>query len=201
MRKLCVLFVVCLLIGLAAKSQAALETFDISWSGASQGNSATATGTITLDTSLIDTSGPYTSLTGVVTPATPWVTAFSMTVSNASTPAGDGTFGISDFDTSPGDIFIDLTGPVDFSKDLEGQANFADFNVFSNFSTLDAPLGFNNFLLADGSGDQLTLTSFAPAVTGPTGGSSTPLPSALPLGLLCLGVLAIAVRRYRSVIC
>jgi hypothetical protein len=187
-------------MGWAARSQAALETFDLSWSGASFANSATATGTITFDTSLVNTSG-YTSLTGDVGPATPWVTAFSMTISNASTPAGDGTFGLSDFNSVPGDIFMSLGGPVDFSTNLVGQANFQDFNVLTNRSNPDAPEGIINFTIQDASIDQLVLTSFAPEVTGPTGGSSAPLPSALPLGLLCLGTLAIAIRRHQSVIC
>jgi hypothetical protein len=202
MRRLTILSVMCLVLGLATRSQAALETFDLSYSGASNGNSAIGAGTITVDTSLISTSG-LTSLTGqVASPPTPWVTAFSLTISKASAPAADGTFGISDFNSTPGDIFIELTGPVDFSKDLVGQAGFDDFNFFSNGSDANAPTGIFFQLIGDSAGDNLVLTSFALAVTPPSGGgSSAPLPSSLTLGLLCLGTLAFGIRRYKLNVC
>jgi hypothetical protein len=202
MRRLTILSVMCLVLGLSFKSQAALETFDLSYAG--ENNSAIGTGTITVDTSLISTSGT-TSLTGVeASPATPFVTAFSLTISNASSPAADGTFGISDFNSGPfGDIFITLSAPVDFSQNLVGQAGFEDFNFFPSLSGTGAPSGFVLKTIIDGNGDELLLTSFAPAVTPPSGGggSSVPLPSGLPAGLLTLGTLAIAIRRRQPSIC
>jgi hypothetical protein len=191
MRRLTILSVICLALGLAAKSQAALETFSLSYSGASFGNSATGTGTITFDPTLINNPG-FTILSP---------TAFSITISGATSAADDGTFGLADFS----EIFLDTGGAtLDFSKQLFGQSPFdsnGDFNVFSNGSNPLAPTGVDPFTIgtADGEGDRLLLTSFAPAAGG--GGSSAPLPSGLTLGLLCLGTLVFAVRRNKLNAC
>jgi hypothetical protein len=209
MRRLTILSVMCLVLGLAAKSQAALETFDLSWSGASFGNAAMGTGTITFDPTLLNNPG-------VTDPIA--VTAFSITISDATNAGDDGTFGLSDYAGGGGEIILDTNGgTLDFSKQLIGQptsgnpfgtafdSTAGDFNIFSNGNDGEAPDGTDYFTITTGGGDgdPLVLTSFAPAVTPPSGGggSSAPLPSGLTLGLLCLGTLACGVRRYKLKAC
>ena len=130
-----------------------------------------------------------------------------ITISDATNAADDGTYGLADFS---GIFLYTGTLPLDFSKQLIGQptggdpfgtptGNGGDFNFFSNGSTR-APTGFNYFTIQTDNaadGDTLVMTSFAPEVTPPSGGSSAPLPSGLALGLLCLGTLAVAVRRCK----
>jgi hypothetical protein len=87
MKRLAVLAAVACLWGVPGQVQAGLMTFDLTWSGASFGNTAMATGQITFDPSLLTNPG-------VTDPIA--VTAFSITVSGAS--SGNGTFGLGDFD-------------------------------------------------------------------------------------------------------
>ena len=194
MRRFIIVSTMFLVLGLAARSQAALDTFDLTYSGSSFGNSAVGNGTITIDTSLVYNPGDTD------THNVPFVTAFSLTISGATKPSDDGTFGLADF----GEIFLDTDGAtLDFSQQLVGQPGFGpgsggDFNFFSNGSDPSAPTGFNFFTIetGNGNGDFLELTSFAPAVTPPAGGgSAVPLPSSLALGLVSLGILAFAIRR------
>ena len=186
MPRLAVVPVLCLALVLAAKSQGAPETFNLTYTG--NGNGAVGTGTITIDPSVIPPFYPQiTTLTGEISQAPKaWVTAFSVTISNATTAAGDGTFGFSDFNSKPGDIFIDLTAPVDFSKQLVGQAGLTDFNTFSNGTNAHAPSASGALTVNDGSGDSLSLISIAP------------VPEPATLSLLGLGALAFLRRSRRS---
>jgi hypothetical protein len=169
-----------------------LRTFDLTYSGAALGNKATGIATITLDLSLLRNPGE-TQTSGV-----PFVTAFSITISGAT--AGNGTFGLGDYDPSSlrGLIFLNTNGgTLDFGKQLIGQptagapfgtvpssGEAGDFNIVSNFNEFAAPTARFYFRIATngGNGDELYLTSFAPA--------AVPEPGGLVLTSLGLGTLA-----------
>jgi len=154
-------------LSLSARAQ---ETFDLAWSGAPFGNSAVATGTITMNPSVL-TPG-YNDNSGFFFGANPFVTALSITISGAS--SGNGTFTLSDFDT----VLIDEGGVnLNFNTQLVGQATAGspwgtpngaggDFNLFNRTGVGGtAPDGSFNFTLRTdaGSEDPMLLTSFTPA--------------------------------------
>src|ERR1700691_2410264 len=117
MRRFTIFSVMCLVLGLAAKSQAALETFDLAWSGASFGNSAMGTGTVTFDPSLLNNPGNNDPLN---------VTAFSITISGATNSLDDGTFGLADY----GGFLLDTGGAtLNFSQQLIGQGGYGPGGV------------------------------------------------------------------------
>ena len=72
---------------------ASFVTFDIIWSGAYWGNTASAVGFVTLNTSLLPGIG---SNNVNIIGTNPYVTALSITVTGAR--AGNGTFNIADYD-------------------------------------------------------------------------------------------------------
>jgi hypothetical protein len=182
-------------------AEAGFTTFDLSWSGASFGNSAVATGTITMDPSVLATSG-YNDNSGYALPANPFATSFSITISGAS--SGNGTFTLGDFDT----VLINLNGTLDFTKELVGQAtagdpwgtpdgNGGDFNLLNQTKPGNpaAPNGTIYFTLTTdaGSGDPMLLTSFRPAP------SAVPEPSGIILVSTGLGLTGIAILRRRRI--
>jgi opacity protein-like surface antigen len=163
-----------------------IQTFNLAWSGAQFGNTATATGFITLDETLL--GDPFN-----IQPSLPSsiVTGLSITVSGAG--AGNGTFGIGYFSS----VYLNSDGAtLNFTKNLVSQAagsglwggydfngyNYTgDFNLFSNSSL--APNGTDPFELTTGAGssDRMVLTSFATAVPEPSS-----------LFLLAFGALGLA---------
>lgn len=105
------------LLVVAAGPGKADTVFDLAWSGAALGNTASATGTITLN--LADMNNPG----GTEQDVNPFVTNFSITVTGAG--AGDGTFGFSDFNGAlqQGGFRLDTAGgTLDFTSQLVGQA-------------------------------------------------------------------------------
>ncbi len=174
---------------LATPAFAGQETFDLAWSGASFGNTATATGEITIDTDAINTG--YNE---IVFPDSR-VTDLSITISGAD--AGNGTFGMSDF----GFMVVWAPGPLDFSQQLVGQqqpggttwgvsdGNSGDFNIFGN--NANAPVGTSYFVLttADYSGDSMLLTSMTSAV---------PEAQNISMMLAGLGLVGFAARRRKA---
>ena len=74
---------------LASPASAQTKTFDLTYSGASFGDSAVATGFVTIDESQIQNPGQTYQV------STPFVTDFSLTVSGAS--SGNGTFKFADY--------------------------------------------------------------------------------------------------------
>lgn len=170
-------------------------TFNLSWSGASFGNSATATGQIVVDLTTIPNPGSELATSSL----SPWIQSITVTVTGAT--AGNGTFS-----TANGDFWKDWwsTGgaTLNLAADLVGQPvaggtwgtpngsyTYGDFDLFSHTT---APSGFNTFTLATngGAGDQMLLTSFTPA-------SSDPIPEPTTFALLGTGLILGGVARRR----
>ncbi len=134
----------------AIAAQATLITFELTYSGASRANTATATGYITFDDTGLPNPGEYPTK-----PSTPpdlpprllavtlpdpgsglpdWLVDLSLTITGAS--AGNGTFGLGDF----GGLIWDTGGAtLDLTRELIGQtvgsstwgaSNGGDFNLF-----------------------------------------------------------------------
>lgn len=146
-------------------ANAELRTFDLEWSGESYGNSAVATGTITIDDTLLNNPGFS---------ADDFATDFSITVEGSG--SGDGSWGRGDFNS----IFFFTDTELDLSMELVGQptsVNFwgsqeppppdsvGDFNFFSD-ETPGAPSGTYLFQITTSSELDLRLVSFRP-VDGP----------------------------------
>lgn len=181
----------------AGTAPAAFQTFNLAYSGAAFGNAATASGSITIDLALLNNPG----LTGQDN--SPFVTAFSLTVSGAN--SGNGTFGIDAYTTSSifGGFYIDTNGgTLDFGQELVGQptaidpfgtvpsaGNAGDFNIFSNGSVPAAPQGtfFFEITTAGGEGDRLYLTNFTP-----TPDPVNPVPAPGTLAMLGVGLASLA---------
>jgi len=171
-----------------APAQAAI--FDLEWSGDFFGNGASATGFIDFDPAQIPNPGSNSNLI---------VDDFSVTITGAT--VGNGTFTLSDFNR-----FLFQTppnSPLDFTQELVGQpatppalpfgtpgtfGGAGDFNIFANNPTAPTGTLFFRLTTAGGTGENLTLTSFAPPSTPPT---SVPEPASV-LGLLAVGALSTA---------
>jgi hypothetical protein len=154
------------LLAAAACTQLDAANFNLTWSGASFGNSATATGVIGLDLTTIPAAPSHTL------PSIPsWITSFTITITGAS--SGNGTFTLADFN----EIAFSSSGfSLNYTTDLMAQnggtifSSVGDFNIFG--STATAPVGVaSNTINADaGNGsDLLVLTSFTPASVVPAG--------------------------------
>lgn len=170
----------------ASTTRAGFLTYELTYSGAAFGNHAIANATITLDLAKLNNPG-FTEQD-----VSPFVTAFSITVSGAK--AGNGTFGIDDYLGGPsnvGGFFLDTNGgTLDFTRELFGQptaglpygsdpdsGNSGDFNIDPNNVAPAAPIAtfFFQILTNGGYGDaeSLYLTSFRPI--------AVPEPSSLSL--------------------
>jgi hypothetical protein len=134
------------------------------------GSGATATGFIVFERTLLANPGNNTFIL-----PDPAVLNLSVTVTGAS--AGNGTFGIGDFNQ----VYFDTNGgTLDFSQPLIGQptagvpwgtaydGSGGDFNIFG--TAAPAPLGVNWFTLAanNGAAETMILTSMASGGQVPT---------------------------------
>lgn len=142
------------LLAAAACTQLDAANFNLTWSGASFSNSATATGVIGLDLASIPSAPSLFN-----GPAPAWITSFTITITGAS--SGNGTFTLSDFS---GFAFISSGITLNYTTDLMAQnggtifSSVSDFNIFG--STAPAPVGIGpNTIATDFSnGDFLVLT-------------------------------------------
>lgn len=194
--------------GLAAPRPAAaqVKTFDLTYSGADYGNTATATAIISIDLGQLNNPG-YNEQD-----INPFIKDFSITVSAAR--SGNGTFHFSEYgglSANGGFFLLDSNGgTLDLTKSLIGQptagspfgttfdGTSGDFNIFPTDTafTAGAPSAADTFqITTDGaSGDRLKLTSFAPA---PVPEASTTVSFGLLLAL-GLGGMVIAARRKKA---
>lgn len=120
------------------------DTFQFQFSG----SGATATGSFTTSDTAAGT------LAGTFNANFANVSALNLTVAGAS--SGNGTFALSDFNN----MFFRSNGALNFTQNLVGQADFADFNLLGTGSP--APRGTNFFVLRsdDGSGTSMNLACF-----------------------------------------
>jgi hypothetical protein len=145
------------LVPLSANAE--LRTFDLEWSGESYGNSAIATGTITIDDTILQNPGDNFD---------DFVTDFSITVEGSG--SGDGSWDRSDYNS----IFLITDTELDLSMELVGQPTSqdpwgtrlpggtgGDFNILSESSGV--PRGTYFFQITTISEMDLELISFRPA--------------------------------------
>ena len=108
-------------IALSGSAQAEMVTFDLEWSGASSGNIATASGTITFDlTQSFRDNGGFLSQIGDFE-------SFAITILNADfggSSLEDRSYSLADMDS----VVFFVNGALDYSMNLVGQANLDDFN-------------------------------------------------------------------------
>ena len=147
------------LLAAAACTQLDAANFNLTWSGASQGNGATATGVIGLDLTTIPAAPSQISNS-----IPSWITSFTITITGAS--SGNGTFTLADFS---GFTFDSGGVTLNYTTDLVGQLSLGSFNVQS--SSFNAPVGAGpNIINADaGNSDLLDLSSFILAPVVPAG--------------------------------
>jgi hypothetical protein len=190
----------------------ALQTYDVEWSGAPLGNSARASGFITLNLAVLPNPG---GCTGPCMSIRPFIQSLTITVTGAD--VGNGTFGIRDFamlSWSTGGATLDLTqqlvgqpttiDPWGTPCAAGQQPMCADFNLYSQFfitgsgnpaapTAAATPTLIAPFILdTDGGappGDRMFLMSFAPvddspSVPGPIAGAGLPGLILASVGLL-----------------
>jgi hypothetical protein len=154
-----------LLAAAATAAQLDAKDFKLSWSGATLGNAATATGVISLDLTILTSTPnirpPQTTMNSAVT-------GLTVTVANAG--AGSGTFVLSDFQS----LRFYTGSPVDFNTELVGQngglftthiaGTFTDdFNIIRKSTSPNAPTGNLPSRLLTSSGLAMDLVSFSPS--------------------------------------
>jgi hypothetical protein len=156
-----------------SSASATLVKYNFIYSGVTNGNTATAIGVITIDTSVLQNPGTNDNSFG---PGSAIVNVI-MTISGAT--SGNGTFSTKDFSN----YYFDFPDTVDLSTQWVGQplpadSDFwgdtddgggGDFNFFSNGSNPNAPSGEWYFTLETAGGDEMQLISVTPAATGTAG--------------------------------
>lgn len=180
-----------LVLGAPAIADAASTLYRLEWSGASLSNTATAVGMMSIDLAVWPTNLMFNG-----TLADAGITDITLTITGATT--GNGVFQMADFNT----IIFDSRGvTLDMTRELVGQAtggdpfgtpgmgDGGDFNLFG--AGTGDPTGTSPFTLAadgfDGMGENMVLTSFAPAV----------VPEPASFVLVGCGSLALLTRRRR----
>lgn len=184
-----------LALGASKPAAAVPVTYNLTFTS---GTAATATGSITLDPALLTGASTFPDTGYTSQDASPFVSAFSLTVTGAL--SGNGTFTLLDFAAGDfGGFLFQQTGPIDFFSELVGQAGFGDFNIFSSPGA-GAPLGLVSFIaeLDEGNtSESITLSSFAPsavAVPEIDGGRAV-----TPFLFCCAGLMLLGSGRRRSV--
>lgn len=180
--------------GFSDQVKAKLISYDLAWSGESFGNTAKATGYLTIDTDLIPNPGLYSNQHVVPD----FIKDFGMTVTGAT--VGNGSFTFGDFRG----FYWDTNGAtLDLTKDLIGQPTSdapwgtatngvaGDFNMFPRDP--NAPYGDLQFQILPAQDynfeNLMMLTKFTPS----------PVPEPGSLALFGLGAIGIGmVARYRK---
>jgi hypothetical protein len=161
-----------MLLSSAAAKADTFITYNLQWSPDGD-TGASATGSITLDTTALALDGSFDGAIAEV------VSAFSMTV--ATTGAGAGTFTLADFSDFQ---FSPSVDPVNFNDQLIGQVG--TFNFVSSGVDEDTPDDNGNLrMLADGA--VIVLTSAIPVAT----------PEPVSLAILGSGLAGLTLVRKR----
>jgi len=175
----------------AGQASATDRRLNIIWSGDSFGNSATATGFIEFDDTVIPNVGFQNTI------STADVIDLGITITGSA--GGNGTFTKSDF----GSIYFATPTALDFSHELIGQtvgagqwygnsaANGAggDFNLFGNGGA--APTGTWYFTLTTSGGDSMRVVSMSP--------DAVPEPASWAMMIGGFGMVGAAMRRRQKV--
>ncbi len=182
-------------MGLASASQAAIVTFNIKWSGDTFGNSAIATGFITVDTAVLP--GGF----GFAPRDLPDAAVLDLGVDVSGAFGGNGHFGLADFSQvifwSPTtlDLGAELIGqavgkgcPYGTSVGLCGLAKSGNFGFVRADASQDAPTAWEYFTMLTSGGDEMLVTSIAPA-------SGVPEPATWALMIGGFGLAGAALRR------
>ena len=163
-------------------------TFDMVWEGIN-GSNASATGSLTIDTSSFDIAAGASNAFTFGSLNSPFVD-FTITIVGAQ--LHNGTYSMANDDFELG--IWESTGPLDLSADLIGQANFDGFNYWST-DYFNIPSNAQQNILStaprSSANDQLVMTSMMAQV------SVVPLPPAAWAGLGLLGVMGITRRMSR----
>lgn len=174
-----------------------LQTYNLSWSGSFLGNSASASGQMTLDlTTLINPTVPGglegTSDYDIVSD----IKSLTVTVTGAS--AGNGSYSLTDLCTcsalGSSTLWNTNGATVNMQGDVLAQltANDGDFNLFF---TAPGPQGSQELTLTTNalSGDPMDMTKFAPAV-----GRRAPVPEPATWVMMGLGFAGLAFAGLRA---
>lgn len=190
------LFALLNLLAAPAISHASISTYYLDWSGATTvvNPNAQAHAVLTVDNSVFgfNSSGVFD------TAANLGIVDFSIVVSG--TGAGDGSFGLTDFDAFSWDT---AGNTLDNSQEMVGQSvnggswgiwvqPFGDFNFLAS-ATSNAPTLFGAYVIAsaNGTGPTMSLASFRPALV--------PVPGAVWLfGSVLAGWFSLRTKRAAS---
>lgn len=163
-------------------------TFDMVWEGIN-GSNASATGSLTIDTSILNIAAGATAVELFGISESPFID-FAITIEDAQT--NNGTFSFADGHINLG--IWDATGPLDLGAELTGQANFGLFDFRSTSMNLpdNAQAGILHTNPASPANEHLVMTSMIAQDV-----SVVPLPPAAWAGLGLLGVLGVRRRLGR----
>ena len=170
-------------------AQAEVKTFNLTWSGASFSNGASATGFITFDTVNFLSKGNNLNSADVI----------DLGVTVTGSINGNGNFTRSDFGGNFGGVLFNSPFAPDFGIELIGQisggrqfgpaGSSGAFNLFAANS--DAPNGSAPFTLSTKGGDNMLLTSLTSVAAVPEADTSTML-------LMGVGVMGFIARRRKQ---